>query len=428
MSNPLFIQEKQVKFGAWKGKDPDTYAYTKYVTIPTNDKYSSINEDDWTTNRDASLRYTHMSDRDAYNDRCIGIGFYENESNNSRKAMWNLMNDGTLISAIPPVIGDNTDGNLTEAWLKERVVNESGNSYPFTVSYEGRQYTLECLQDGNNTAGKSSDYLTYIGNSEMQYFYSGQYKHNVWYCGKEIQTGGVACIAPDGKPNLYKGYAAVGIESEESNYRSSWQLRFKLVPAGDAAVITIDNRDLGVVTKCPVITLNLSNAANVTVFADDVEKGTFAAIAGDNQWSADSFDIWDSMADSEETNITFQAISDDGYKTYERVSFTKKYSEIKISGNTVSLEKRPASCTVVSATSTPTGSTVSFEVTNNGNDETPTWETYSGDTHVFENTTKTAEKWGLNWKMHIDAGNATTANNAEAYNQIALGVLFDEGN
>lgn len=65
--------------------------------------------------------------------------------------------------------------------------------------------------------------------------------------------------------------------------------------------------------------------------------------------------------------------------------------------------------------------TMSLWVTNNANDASPTWESYElGAYHVFENTTKTADKWATAVKVKITAGEAT---GEISVSDIATGVL-----
>lgn len=55
----------------------------------------------------------------------------------------------------------------------------------------------------------------------------------------------------------------------------------------------------------------------------------------------------------------------------------------------------------------PSGAVVTIEVCNNGYDDSPTWEdvttrVLNGNKFFFENTTKTADKWGYNVRMSVD--------------------------
>lgn len=65
--------------------------------------------------------------------------------------------------------------------------------------------------------------------------------------------------------------------------------------------------------------------------------------------------------------------------------------------------------------------TMSLWVTNNANDANPTWEAYElGAYHIFENNTKTAEKWATAAKVKIVAGEST---GEISVSDIAMGVL-----
>ena len=64
---------------------------------------------------------------------------------------------------------------------------------------------------------------------------------------------------------------------------------------------------------------------------------------------------------------------------------------------------------------------MSLWVTNNANDDSPTWEEYTiGAYHIFKNNTKTADKWATAVKVKIVAGEAT---GEISVSDIATGVL-----
>ena len=65
--------------------------------------------------------------------------------------------------------------------------------------------------------------------------------------------------------------------------------------------------------------------------------------------------------------------------------------------------------------------TMSLWVTNNANDDSPTWEEYTiGAYHIFKNNTKTADKWATAVKVKIVAGEAT---GEISVSDIATGVI-----
>ena len=65
--------------------------------------------------------------------------------------------------------------------------------------------------------------------------------------------------------------------------------------------------------------------------------------------------------------------------------------------------------------------TMSLWVTNNANDDNPTWEVYElGAYHIFENNTKTDDKWATAVKVKITAGEST---GEISVSDVATGVL-----
>ena len=65
--------------------------------------------------------------------------------------------------------------------------------------------------------------------------------------------------------------------------------------------------------------------------------------------------------------------------------------------------------------------TLTLDVCNNANDDSPTWEKCSeGEAYIFTNTTKTADTWAVAAKVVVNAGAATGDISISA---IGLGVL-----
>lgn len=94
---------------------------------------------------------------------------------------------------------------------------------------------------------------------------------------------------------------------------------------------------------------------------------------------------------------------------------------MSIQGRPMSRDDKPKRCSIVKSVVLSAGATESWEVTNNGNDVSPTWEPYEGDSHVFTNATKTAEKWAVNWRCVIGGESATAR--SKIIKQVGLAVI-----
>jgi len=83
-------------------------------------------------------------------------------------------------------------------------------------------------------------------------------------------------------------------------------------------------------------------------------------------------------------------------------------------------DNRPSVVSVIMDATIDAAATTEIFVCNNANDTTPTWETYTGDKHIFENKTKTDANWAVAARIKVTAGLAT---GEISISDIGLGVL-----
>ena len=113
--------------------------------------------------------------------------------------------------------------------------------------------------------------------------------------------------------------------------------------------------------------------------------------------------------------ITITATDTVGNKAVRTLTFTKQISGFVITlAAPLEAEEQPTRANVKVTREIPAGATFKVEVTNNPFDPSPAWEdctnaVIQGVAHVFENTTNTAVKFGLNIRVTVERGDAISA-------------------
>jgi hypothetical protein len=106
---------------------------------------------------------------------------------------------------------------------------------------------------------------------------------------------------------------------------------------------------------------------------------------------------------------TLKITATDGVDEATRTfTFTKSVNTLVVQRNTpLASANKPSRLVVTVVKSMPPEATLKVEACNNGFDSTPAWEDVtssitSGQSHVFANTAKTADKWGVNIRVTIN--------------------------
>jgi hypothetical protein len=106
---------------------------------------------------------------------------------------------------------------------------------------------------------------------------------------------------------------------------------------------------------------------------------------------------------------------------YSTVYTVKGGDVLEIISKIFDTDERPRVATAIVNKTIAAGATTELFITNNANDASPVWESYTeGSEHQFENDTKTAASWGVAVKVKVTAGTATGEISVSA---IAVGVL-----
>lgn len=196
--------------------------------------------------------------------------------------------------------------------------------------------------------------------------------------------------------------------------------RLVAIPNGSVPTLTPIETDLGIVTEPKQVTIQMAGTPTVTAQVDNGDPEPVSVNVGN--FVIDLSKWWASLSYGQHTILCVAA--QNGYKTGARITFNKSSSAVMVTTNPLAVDRRPVSCRLVGDIVVPSGAVLTQEVTNNGNDDAPTWESYAGTEHFFSNETKTASQWGLAARVSIDnsEGNAV----AEIKNSLAMGVVYEE--
>ena len=110
--------------------------------------------------------------------------------------------------------------------------------------------------------------------------------------------------------------------------------------------------------------------------------------------------------------MTITAIDKRGARSVRTIEFTKSVTTLSLLTRAMEAESMPIRLLFTVTKKLPIEATYTVEVCNNGFDASPTWEdatAYSdGDTvYVFENKSKTADKWGVAIRVTVDRNGGT---------------------
>ena len=193
------------------------------------------------------------------------------------------------------------------------------------------------------------------------------------------------------------------------------------VPTGAAPTISPEQTALGTITEPTSVTLQLVGSPAVTAAWDGQPAETVQTNVG--SVTIDLADKWESLSYGSHTILVRS--SQGGYQCGAKITFSKSSSVVSVTTKPHVTANRPTMCRLVSDIVVSTGAVLTQEVTNNANDDSPVWETYTGTSHEFSNATKTAGSWGLAARITIDNSDGNA--NAEIRDSLAIGAIFEGG-
>lgn len=351
-------------------------------------------------------------------------------------ATWNRMADGALVEADSAVYGITSSADAYVEIVNSSITDAS--VFPgFSSNYmnntaanlPNQQYSLKC----ENVSLLGAEYnagILRVGVTNAEHLQSEAYKYIVatgasnWGIGAypltDFRTARFTTVVNFGTLDN-NGTFDKDSTGTASNRYPNISLRFIALPSSQAPVLSPMETDWGTITEPKSITLSLIGASSVTAKIDSGEE--YALTPGTGNVVFDLTPKWESLSYGAHT-VTIRSTLN-GYQCGARITFTKSSSVVSVTTKPHVTAHRPTLCRVVSDVVVPTGAVLTQEVTNNANDESPVWETYTGTQHEFSNATKTAGSWGLAARITIDNSDGNA--NAEIRDSLAIGAIFEGG-
>lgn len=208
-----------------------------------------------------------------------------------------------------------------------------------------------------------------------------------------------------------KAYDSAGAESEYQTGAT------RTVTNNHAPTISGSDSSLGAKTGAfsqsyTVTDSDSGQTLTVVEKIDGAQKRSFEATSGQNY----SFNVtaaeWQKLLNGSHT-LTITATDNYGGSSTRTYTFTKDEGEIELTMAQPFETDAAVTKTILSVTrQIPNGATFTVEVCNNAFDDAPAWEDVTADVvtgaKIFlNNTTKTAAKWGFNFRIKVDRNGAT---------------------
>lgn len=211
--------------------------------------------------------------------------------------------------------------------------------------------------------------------------------------------------------------------SDSANASGAYEIVWNATP-------TISGSDtaLGNVSSAPTYTytVNDSDTADTLTITEKIDGVTTKTINNAVRNQTYTFDFSTFMSLSLGAHTATITVSDGQATTTRTITFTRVDDRIIVRGKTALETSIPASKIVASGiVELAPNATLKIEACNNGFDVSPSWEdittAYKNKTaHKFTNATKTASKWGVNYRVTVLKNNAT----AKSYVK-AIGISFE---
>lgn len=341
---------------------------------------------------------------------------------------WVRLNDGTLVQkntvglplGVRAINGKSSSfvpGSSTALSDHATVADNVSNLFKWYTlgTISGASYKICIVDNGSSsTEFQSSSYKKYIcdiGNAggwefEPQDDYGRGYLPDF----RTVPNGSYA--GAENKTLTYQQF-------NTNSLLECFLFRLMAIPASQAPVLTPDNQNLGTITDPVTIHYSIPvNGANVVVKIDGEQKST--SVSANGNYSFDLTPYWSELSLATH-NLEFISTYN-GYKCGAKVTFTKSDALLQITGTPVQTDRMSVSCVMKDTATVPSGATITREVTNDAFDQNPEWEIYAGSSHSFSNDSKTADKWGVNWRVTID--NSAGKSQAQLATGVGMGVIL----
>ncbi|WP_147304279.1 DNRLRE domain-containing protein [Brevibacillus sp. VP] len=183
-------------------------------------------------------------------------------------------------------------------------------------------------------------------------------------------------------------------------------------------VITGQNKDLGIIEAAPSETYSVTDPEGDSFTVVEKINGTvirsFPGVADREETATIPPDIWLTLQPDVVHTLTVTATDKQGMMYTRSYTFKRFENKIVIDGLAVPFTTDIAAKRVLITPDwvIPFGTVVKVETCNNAFDESPTWEDCTlvvklGRGYLYTNDKKTADKWGIDIRFHIEKGEAT---------------------
>lgn len=200
---------------------------------------------------------------------------------------------------------------------------------------------------------------------------------------------------------------------------SDWQESdIRTVINNQAPVISGSDANLGVksaeFTQSYTVTDAEGDSVTVTEKIDGVPLRSYNVTLGATNTFSVTGTTWLALSNGSHT-MTITATDSFGSTTVRTYTFTKSVNSFSIqNASPMMADTRPSRIKITVTRNIPPEATFKVYVCNNGYDSVPTWEDATSSVtgnliHIFENTTKTADSWGVLIKVEVDRGLAEGA-------------------
>lgn len=186
-----------------------------------------------------------------------------------------------------------------------------------------------------------------------------------------------------------------------------------------APIISDQDRNLGTIKITPSITYTVAdpeeNPFTVTEKINGSTLRSYSGVPNRQETLTIPANKWLMLEPGVPHTLTITAADEQGKSSSRTFTFTRQVDEILFEGLQVPMETDIAAERILLTPDwqIPLGAEVRVEVCNNGFDAEPAWEDCTipakmGRGYAFLNTVKTAEKWGVNFRVRIQKGTATS--------------------
>ncbi|WP_312118199.1 Ig-like domain-containing protein [Brevibacillus reuszeri] len=250
------------------------------------------------------------------------------------------------------------------------------------------------------------------------------FSKNLIYKNKRLYDGAIDIVGVDLAENV--DHILTVWSEDDKQGKSAEEIRKFRVIWNRPPVIDGQNGDIGIHEAPPTVTYAAydpeGNPFTVIEKINGVATRSFAGVANRQETFEIKHDTWLRLEPGVLHTLTIEATDDQGMSSKRMYTLTRFVDKITFNGMEYALlrpETREFFTTDVAAKrllltpmwDLPPGVNLLVEACNNGYDAVPTWEdathvVKTGRIHMFNNTTKTAAKWGINFRFRIEKGSA----------------------